>query len=215
VATSSSSSTRSTPCGCGSRGRCHRRCVDPEAHVGARRTPDDRCPPSTNTASTSKRTRARAPFQPVKVEQPSVAMTIDILKGLREVYEEFHAVKITDQLSLRRRTSLTATSRTVLARQGIDLIDEAESSAHPSHGHPTGPAQVRRRHHEGSRRQGERDGERRLEQAKASRSKSETSSPSAKHSTSRSRPPAVSCSTSSTRTRSRVSRSGPAFRSTA
>src|SRR5579863_4317966 len=28
-------------------------------------------------------------FQPVKVEQPSVAMTIDILKGLREVYEEF------------------------------------------------------------------------------------------------------------------------------
>jgi ATP-dependent Clp protease ATP-binding subunit ClpC len=36
-------------------------------------------------------------FQPVKVEQPSVAMTIEILKGLREVYEEFHAVKITDQ----------------------------------------------------------------------------------------------------------------------
>jgi len=41
-------------------------------------------------------------FQPVKVEQPSIAMTIDILKGLREVYEEFHAVKITDQALIRR-----------------------------------------------------------------------------------------------------------------
>ncbi len=36
-------------------------------------------------------------FQPVKVEQPSVALTIDILKGLRDRYESHHAVSITDQ----------------------------------------------------------------------------------------------------------------------
>src|SRR6516162_7682301 len=36
-------------------------------------------------------------FQPVKVEQPSVALTIDILKGLRDRYESHHAVTITDQ----------------------------------------------------------------------------------------------------------------------
>ena len=36
-------------------------------------------------------------FQPVKVEEPSVAMTIEILKGLRERYESHHSVTITDQ----------------------------------------------------------------------------------------------------------------------
>ena len=36
-------------------------------------------------------------FQPVKVEQPTVEMTIEILKGLRAVYEAFHEVTITDQ----------------------------------------------------------------------------------------------------------------------
>src|SRR5580704_17162403 len=36
-------------------------------------------------------------FQPVKVEQPTVALTIDILKGLRDRYESHHAVTITDQ----------------------------------------------------------------------------------------------------------------------
>ena len=37
-------------------------------------------------------------FQPVKVDEPSVAHTIEILKGLRERYEEHHRVTITDKL---------------------------------------------------------------------------------------------------------------------
>ena len=58
-------------------------------------------------------------FQPVKVEQPSVAMTIEILKGLREVYEEFHAVKITDQALIAAAEPLGPLHlRSFLARQG-------------------------------------------------------------------------------------------------
>ncbi|MET0881952.1 MAG: Clp protease N-terminal domain-containing protein, partial [Acidimicrobiales bacterium] len=36
-------------------------------------------------------------FQPIKVEEPTVAHTIEILKGLRDRYEEHHRVTITDQ----------------------------------------------------------------------------------------------------------------------
>ena len=36
-------------------------------------------------------------FQPIKVEQPTVAHTIEILKGLRDRYESHHSVTITDQ----------------------------------------------------------------------------------------------------------------------
>jgi ATP-dependent Clp protease ATP-binding subunit ClpC len=76
-------------------------------------------------------------FQPVKVEQPSVAMTIEILKGLREVYEEFHAVKITDQaLIAAANLADRYISDRFLPDKAIDLIDEAGSrSAHSSHGH--------------------------------------------------------------------------------
>ena len=67
-------------------------------------------------------------FQPVKVEQPSVAMTIEILKGLREVYEEFHAVKITDQALV---AAANLADRYIADRflpdKAIDLIDEAGS----------------------------------------------------------------------------------------
>jgi ATP-dependent Clp protease ATP-binding subunit ClpC len=67
-------------------------------------------------------------FQPVKVEQPSVAMTIEILKGLREVYEEFHAVKITDQaLIAAANLSDRYISDRFLPDKAIDLIDEAGS----------------------------------------------------------------------------------------
>ncbi len=67
-------------------------------------------------------------FQPVKVEQPSVAMTIEILKGLREVYEEFHAVKITDQaLVAAANLSDRYISDRFLPDKAIDLIDEAGS----------------------------------------------------------------------------------------
>ncbi len=67
-------------------------------------------------------------FQPVKVEQPSVAMTIEILKGLREVYEEFHAVTITDQALI---AAANLADRYIADRflpdKAIDLIDEAGS----------------------------------------------------------------------------------------
>ncbi|MHB1970205.1 MAG: ATP-dependent Clp protease ATP-binding subunit, partial [Acidimicrobiales bacterium] len=67
-------------------------------------------------------------FQPVKVEQPSVAMTIEILKGLRDVYEEFHAVKITDQaLIAAANMSDRYISDRFLPDKAIDLIDEAGS----------------------------------------------------------------------------------------
>ncbi len=67
-------------------------------------------------------------FQPVKVEQPSVAMTIEILKGLREVYEEFHAVKITDQaLIAAANLADRYISDRFLPDKAIDLIDEAGS----------------------------------------------------------------------------------------
>ncbi len=67
-------------------------------------------------------------FQPVKVEQPSVAMTIDILKGLREVYEKFHAVKITDQaLIAAANLADRYISDRFLPDKAIDLIDEAGS----------------------------------------------------------------------------------------
>src|SRR5256885_16966486 len=36
-------------------------------------------------------------FQPIKVEEPTVAHTIEILKGLCDPYEEIHRVTITDQ----------------------------------------------------------------------------------------------------------------------
>ena len=67
-------------------------------------------------------------FQPVKVEQPSVAMTIEILKGLREVYEKFHAVTITDQALI---AAANLADRYIADRflpdKAIDLIDEAGS----------------------------------------------------------------------------------------
>ena len=67
-------------------------------------------------------------FQPVKVEQPSVAMTIDILKGLRDRYEDHHAVTITDQALV---AAANLADRYVADRflpdKAIDLIDEAGS----------------------------------------------------------------------------------------
>ena len=67
-------------------------------------------------------------FQPVKVEQPSVAMTIDILKGLRDRYEAHHAVTITDQalIAAANLADRYVTDR-FLPDKAIDLLDEAGS----------------------------------------------------------------------------------------
>ena len=67
-------------------------------------------------------------FQPVKVEQPSVSMTIDILKGLRDRYEEHHEVTITDQaLVAAANLADRYISDRFLPDKAIDLIDEAGS----------------------------------------------------------------------------------------
>jgi len=67
-------------------------------------------------------------FQPVKVEEPSVAHTIEILKGLRDRYEEHHRVTITDQaLVAAANLADRYISDRFLPDKAIDLIDEAGS----------------------------------------------------------------------------------------
>ena len=67
-------------------------------------------------------------FQPVKVDQPTVALTIDILKGLRDRYESHHAVSITDQaLVAAANLADRYLSDRFLPDKAIDLIDEAGS----------------------------------------------------------------------------------------
>src|SRR5579863_4153757 len=67
-------------------------------------------------------------FQPVKVEQPTVALTIDILKGLRDRYESHHSVTITDQaLVAAANLSDRYIADRYLPDKAIDLIDEAGS----------------------------------------------------------------------------------------
>lgn len=67
-------------------------------------------------------------FQPVKVEEPSVAHTIEILKGLRDRYETHHKVTITDQaLVASANLADRYISDRFLPDKAIDLIDEAGS----------------------------------------------------------------------------------------
>ena len=65
-------------------------------------------------------------FQPVQVSEPSVAHTINILKGLRDRYESFHKVTITDSALV---AAANLADRYVQDRflpdKAIDLIDEA------------------------------------------------------------------------------------------
>ncbi|MBB2940361.1 ATP-dependent Clp protease ATP-binding subunit ClpC [Actinoplanes lutulentus] len=65
-------------------------------------------------------------FQPVRVEEPTVVMTIEILKGLRTRYEEHHGITINDAALV---AAATLADRYISARflpdKAIDLIDEA------------------------------------------------------------------------------------------
>ena len=67
-------------------------------------------------------------FQPIRVEEPTLAHTIEILKGLRERYEAHHRVTITDQALV---AAANLADRYIADRQlpdkAIDLIDEAGS----------------------------------------------------------------------------------------
>ncbi|MCE2710678.1 MAG: ATP-dependent Clp protease ATP-binding subunit [Ilumatobacteraceae bacterium] len=67
-------------------------------------------------------------FQPVKVDEPSVAHTIEILKGIRDKYESHHRVTITDQaLVAAANMADRYISDRHLPDKAIDLIDEAGS----------------------------------------------------------------------------------------
>ena len=65
-------------------------------------------------------------FQPVQVPEPSVELTIDILKGLRDRYEAHHRVTISDE-AIETAVNLAARyiSDRFLPDKAVDLIDEA------------------------------------------------------------------------------------------
>ncbi len=67
-------------------------------------------------------------FQPISVEEPSVAHTIEILKGLRDRYEAHHRVSFTDDaLVASANLADRYISDRFLPDKAIDLIDEAGS----------------------------------------------------------------------------------------
>ena len=69
-------------------------------------------------------------FQPVLVNPPTIEQTIEILKGIRDSYEAFHKVKITDEAI---EAAATLSDRYIMDRslpdKAIDLIDEASARA--------------------------------------------------------------------------------------
>lgn len=69
-------------------------------------------------------------FQPVLVEEPSIAETIEILKGIRGYYEDYHKVKISDEIieEVVHLSERYITDR-FLPDKAIDVIDEAGSRA--------------------------------------------------------------------------------------
>ena len=69
-------------------------------------------------------------FQPVTVEEPTIADSVQILKGIAPNYEKFHHVKISDELieSCVRLSERYITDR-FLPDKAIDLLDEACSCA--------------------------------------------------------------------------------------
>lgn len=67
-------------------------------------------------------------FQPILVEEPTVEQTLEILKGVRQRYEEHHKLKISDD-ALKSAANLAARyiPDRFLPDKAIDLIDEASS----------------------------------------------------------------------------------------
>ncbi|HPW99452.1 MAG TPA: ATP-dependent Clp protease ATP-binding subunit [Sedimentibacter sp.] len=69
-------------------------------------------------------------FQPVMVDEPSVEDTIEIIKGIKDYYEHYHNVKITDEIV---KQAVIMSERYITDRflpdKAIDVIDEAGSRA--------------------------------------------------------------------------------------
>ncbi len=68
-------------------------------------------------------------FQPVKVEEPSIDETLDMLKGIKHYYEAFHQIKIPDEIL---RGAVVLSERYITDRylpdKAIDLLDEAAAN---------------------------------------------------------------------------------------
>lgn len=69
-------------------------------------------------------------FQPVKVDQPTISQTIEVIKGIKGYYEQFHRVTVTDDIA---RKAVLYSERYIndrfLPDKAIDLLDEACSCA--------------------------------------------------------------------------------------
>ena len=67
-------------------------------------------------------------FQPVMVEEPSIADSVEMLRGIKHYYEEFHAIRIPDGVL---HSAVTMSERYITDRylpdKAIDLLDEAAS----------------------------------------------------------------------------------------
>ena len=69
-------------------------------------------------------------FQPVKVEEPTIAQTIEVLKGIREYYQNHHKVLIPDEIleACAQLSERYITDR-FLPDKAIDLLDESAACA--------------------------------------------------------------------------------------
>ncbi len=69
-------------------------------------------------------------FQPVTVDQPTIEQSVEILKGIKKYYEDFHRVIVTDDIA---RRAVLYSERYITDRflpdKAIDLLDEACSCA--------------------------------------------------------------------------------------
>ncbi|HOA97330.1 MAG TPA: AAA family ATPase [Acetivibrio saccincola] len=69
-------------------------------------------------------------FQPVIIEEPSIEETFEILRGIKDYYEDFHRVKITDEII---KLTVNLSERYIhdrfLPDKAIDILDEAGSRA--------------------------------------------------------------------------------------
>lgn len=65
-------------------------------------------------------------FQPVQIREPSAEKCIEIIKGIRSKYEEYHSVRISDEIiELCVRLSTQYIAERFLPDKAIDLVDEA------------------------------------------------------------------------------------------
>ena len=67
-------------------------------------------------------------FQPVMVNEPSIEETVDVIKGIKKYYENFHGIRIPDEVAY---SAVTMSERYITDRflpdKAIDIIDEAAS----------------------------------------------------------------------------------------